>query len=107
MVTATSSEIVLYPVHCLSCRVVARLRASTAVDDCGLELQLDLSGAATSGLELLDDVHAGFICNLSKDNMLAIEPGGDDRSDEELGAITARNVISKELSAEEERGDQR
>lgn len=85
-------------------RVVAGLR-STTVNDGGFELQLDLSGTATSGLELLDDLHAGFICNLSEDNMFAIEPGGDDCGDEELGAVAARNVFSQELWGTEERSD--
>jgi hypothetical protein len=72
---------------------VARLGfVRTRINDCRLELQLDLSGAAASGLELLDDLHAGFICNFSKDNMLAIEPGGDYRGDEELGAVTAETL---------------
>jgi hypothetical protein len=83
---------------------VARLIASTTVDDCGLELQLDLSGAAASGLELLDDLHAGVVCNFSKDNMFAIEPGSDDRGDEELGAVTAGNDFSIEISATDGRG---
>jgi hypothetical protein len=64
-----------------------------------------LSGAASSGLELLDYLHAGVVCNFSKDNMFAIEPGSDDRGDEELGAVTAGNVFSIEISATNWRGD--
>ena len=74
-------------------QIVARLGlASTTVDDCRLELQFDLSGAAASGLELLDNLHTGVICDFAENDVFAIEPGSDDRSDEELRAVPAKYI---------------
>jgi len=64
------------------------LVASAGIDDGWLELKLDLTSAATGGFELLDDLHAGIICDLAKDDVLAIEPRGDDGGDEKLGAVS-------------------
>jgi len=60
---------------------------STAVDNGRLELQLDLTSTGTSLLEVLDNLHAVLICNLTKDDVLAIQPGSDDGGDEELRAV--------------------
>jgi hypothetical protein len=64
------------------------LLAGASIDDGRLEVELDLTCTAAGGLKLLDDLHAGIICDLAEDDMLAIEPGGDDGGDEELGAVT-------------------
>jgi hypothetical protein len=42
----------------------------------------------------LHDLHAGVICDFSEDDVFAIEPGSDDRSDEELGAVTRKRHLS-------------
>jgi hypothetical protein len=63
----------------------------TAVDDGGLELVFDLAGARAGGLELLDDLQAGLICDFAEDDVLAIEPGGDDGGDEELRAVAGES----------------
>ena len=78
--------------------VHARLVSSTGVDDGWLELKLHLTSSAAGGLELLHDLHAGIICDLAEDDVLAIEPGGDDGSDEELGAVTGQVRISTRIS---------
>jgi hypothetical protein len=78
--------------------VHARLLFSAGVDDGWLELKLHLTGSAASGLELLYDLHACIICDLAEDDVLAIEPGGDDGGDEELRAVTIRVRISTRIS---------
>lgn len=69
-------------------RVHRLLLACARVDDSWLELKLDLTSSTAGGLELLDNLHAGIICDLAEDDVLAIEPRGDDGGDEELGAVT-------------------
>lgn len=70
----------------------------TGVDDGGLEAGLDLTGAGTNSLELADNLHAVVIGNLAEDDVLAIEPAGDDGGDEELRAVAASlSVSEKEL----------
>ena len=64
---------------------------STTVDNGRLELQLDLTSTGTSLLEVLDNLHAVLICNLTKDDVLAIQPGSDDGGDEELRAVAKDN----------------
>jgi hypothetical protein len=66
---------------------------STAVNDGGLDLVLNLTRAGTGGLKLLDDVQALAVGNLTEDNVLAIEPRGDDGGDEELRAVAASQKI--------------
>lgn len=53
---------------------------------------VDLSGAGASGLETLDDLQRLLVGNLSKDDVLAIQPAGDDGGDKELGAV-ARGLL--------------
>lgn len=59
----------------------------TAVGDGGLEAGGDLAGGGTDGLEGLDDLHGLGVSDLAEDDVLAIEPAGDDGGDEELGAV--------------------
>ena len=54
--------------------------------------EVDLAGAGASGLESLDNVHGLLISNLAEDDVLAIQPGGDDGGDEELGAVAETHV---------------
>jgi hypothetical protein len=52
-----------------------------------------LSGVGSEGLDLLDDVHAGD--DLTEDNVLAIEPRGDDGGDEELGSVGVGSSVGR------------
>jgi hypothetical protein len=60
---------------------------NTRVDDGGLLVVLDLAGAGSSSLKSLDDVQGFLISNLTEDDVLAIEPAGDNGGDEELRAV--------------------
>lgn len=66
----------------------------TAVDDDGLELQLDLASAGSSVLKFSDNVHALLVRDLTKDDMLAIQPRGNDGGDEELRAVAVSSSLS-------------
>jgi len=66
---------------------LARLLTSTAVDDGWLDLVLDLTRARASRLKLLHDVQRPGVSDFAEDDVLAIQPGGDDGGDEELGAV--------------------
>ena len=48
---------------------------------------VNLAGSGASGLEGLDNVHGLVIGNLAEDDVLAIQPAGDNGGDEELGAV--------------------
>jgi len=52
-----------------------------------------LSGVGSEGLDLLDDVHAGD--DLTEDNVLAIEPRGDNGGDEELGSVGVGSSVGR------------
>lgn len=54
--------------------------------------EVNLAGAGASGLKSLDNVHGLLISNLAEDDVLAIQPGGDDGGDEELGAVAEMHV---------------
>jgi len=58
-----------------------------ALDDGGLLVVVDFAASGTGGLESLDDVQGGVVSDLAEDDVLAIEPGGDDGGDEELRAV--------------------
>jgi len=45
----------------------------------------------------LHDLHAGVIRDFSKDDVFAIEPGSDDGSNEELGAVTRKGIVSTKV----------
>ena len=64
----------------------------TAVDDGGLDGRADGAGGGAESLDLLHDLHGLGIGNLTEDDVLAIEPRGDDGGDEELGAVAADAV---------------
>lgn len=48
---------------------------------------VDLAGTGASGLDSLDNVHGLLVSNLAENDVLAIQPGGDNGGDEELGAV--------------------
>lgn len=54
--------------------------------------EVNLAGAGASGLESPDNVHGLLISNLAEDDVLAIQPGGDNGGDEELGAVAEMYV---------------
>lgn len=60
---------------------------ATAVDDGGLDIGADRTGGGTESLDLLDNVQGLGISDLAEDDVLAIEPRGDNGGDEELGAV--------------------
>lgn len=64
----------------------------TAGGNSGLELVFAGAAGTTGVLECLDDVHSALVGNFTEDDVLAIQPGGHDCSNEELGAV-ARNHI--------------
>jgi hypothetical protein len=72
--------------NCLS-NTAATLLGNTSVGDGGLWLVLCLSAGAAGGLDELDNLHGLLVGNLAKDDVLAIEPRGDDGGNEELGAV--------------------
>ena len=65
------------------------LLAGAAVDYNGFEGKFDLTCTATGGFEVLDHLQTGIVGNLAEDDVLAIEPGGNDGGDEELGTVPA------------------
>lgn len=64
------------------------------LDNGGLLVVVDLSGAGAGGLKRLDDIHGLVVSDLAEDDVLAVEPAGDDGGDEELGAVAARECVS-------------
>jgi hypothetical protein len=59
----------------------------TGLDDRGLLGELDGTRAGANALKSLDNLHGLVISDLAKDDVAAIEPGGDDGGDEELRAV--------------------
>ena len=59
----------------------------TRLDDGWLLVVVDLSAAGSGSLEGLDDSQGLLISDLTEDNVLAIEPAGDNGGNEELGAV--------------------
>jgi len=64
-----------------------RFLVTTAVLDGGLGVGADRAGGRTESLDLLDDIHGLIISDLAEDDVLTIEPRGDNGGDEELGAV--------------------
>lgn len=63
-----------------------------AVDDGGGDLGRDFAVAGARGLDGADDGHGLVVCDLAEDDVLAVQPAGDDGGDEELGAVTASTL---------------
>jgi hypothetical protein len=74
-----------------SCKIHP-LMSSRGINGWGLAV-LDLASVAAGSLDRLDNPHGILISNLAKDDVLAIEPGGDDSGDEELGAVCVWSSI--------------
>lgn len=64
----------------------------TAVNDLGLDVGADSTGAAAKGLNILHDLVRVVISDLAKDDVLSVEPRSGDSGDEELGAVAVRKV---------------
>lgn len=62
----------------------------TTVDDGGLDGRTDSTGGGAEGLDLLDDLHRLGVGDLTEDNVLPVEPRGNDGGDEELGSVAER-----------------
>ena len=60
------------------------------VDNCGILVVFDLAGAAAGSFDGFYDVEGFLVCDFAEDDVLAIEPAGDDGGDEELGSIAGR-----------------
>jgi hypothetical protein len=70
-----------------------RFLVTTAVLDGGLDVGADRAGAGTESLDLADNLHGSIISDLAEDDVLAIEPRGDDGGDEELRAVAEEEKI--------------
>ena len=60
---------------------------NTRADNSGLLVKLNLTTVITGSLDGLDNSKRLLVSDLAKDDVLAIEPAGDNGGDEELGAI--------------------
>ena len=63
------------------------LRIGTAVDDLRRAV-LRPPGAGPALFNGCNYLHRLLVCNLAEDDVLAVKPAGDDRGDEELGAVS-------------------
>jgi hypothetical protein len=63
----------------------------TAVNNGGLLVVLDGTGAGTSGLKSLDNAHGLVVSNLAENDVAAVQPRGLDGGYEELGAVAAKD----------------
>jgi hypothetical protein len=59
----------------------------TTVDNGGAGLILDLAVVTASGLEGRDNGQGSLVSDLAEDDVAAVQPGGHDGGDEELGAV--------------------
>ena len=66
----------------------------TGLDNGRLLVVVNLATSTASGLESLDDVQRWLISNLTEDNVLAIEPAGNNGGDEELGSVAVKWDVS-------------
>lgn len=72
----------------------------TTVHDGGLDVRADSTAARAKSLDLLDDLEGSVVGNLAEDDVLAVQPGGHDGGDEELGAVAAGipSLVKKTLA---------
>ena len=59
----------------------------SGLDDGWLSAVSNLARTRSSSFKSLDDVQGLIISNLAEDDVLVIQPGGDDSGDEELGTV--------------------
>lgn len=65
----------------------------TAVNDGGLLVVLDGTGAGASGLKSLDNAHRLVVGDLAENDVAAVQPGSLDGGHEELGAVAAKESV--------------
>ena len=83
------TSITPFPGLRLAMYTVANTLVLTRIGNGGALVVLDGTAAGASGLEGLDDVQGLLVSDLAKNDVAAVQPGGDDGSDEELGAVAA------------------
>jgi hypothetical protein len=66
---------------------------ATAADDGGLDAGADRAGGAAESLDGLNDGHGLVVSDLTENDVLAIEPRGDNGGDEELGAVAKKGKM--------------
>ncbi len=72
----------------------------TSLRDDGVLGVLDLAGCAASSFDGLDDLHRLRIRNFAEDDVLAVQPTGDNGGDEKLRSVANRNGdVSESLIA--------
>jgi hypothetical protein len=64
------------------------------LDNGWLLVVVDLAAAAAGGLESLDNVQGLLISDLTEDDVLAIQPSGDDGGDEELRTVAGDDGLA-------------
>ena len=64
--------------------------------DCWLLVVRNLTRPRSGSLKCLDNVQGLLVSDLTKDNVLAIQPGSDDSGDEELGAVAIGTPLAAE-----------
>lgn len=64
------------------------------VDDGRLLAVLDGTAGGTSSLNGLDDLEGLVVGNLAEDDVAAVQPGGHDGGDEELGAVAVMGLLA-------------
>lgn len=74
----------------------------TAVDNLGLDSRADGAGGGAKGLNLLHDSHGLGVSDLAEDDVLAVEPGGDNGGDEELGAVATERERLRQCQSRRE-----
>ena len=62
----------------------------TGLDDGWLLVEVNLTAAAAGSLKSLDNVQRLLVSNLAEDDVLAIEPAGDNGGNEELRAVAVK-----------------
>lgn len=79
--------------HRLSPKVKMTDLKLTRLDNGWLLVVVNLAASAASGLKSTDNTHGLFISDLAEDNVLAIEPSGDNGGNEELGAVARKLLV--------------
>lgn len=64
------------------------------LDDGRLLAVLDGTAGGTGSLDGLDDLEGLIVGNLAEDDVAAVQPGGHDGGDEELGAVAGLDLLA-------------